>query len=191
MKYLDIKYFSYLLVVWLMIFTACQPSSNKYNVLFILVDDLGYKDLGITGSSYYETPNIDGIAESGMVFTQGYAGSRVCSPSRATIMTGKFTGRHGITDWIGAKAGTEWRTHGRHDKLLPASYNHNLDHQETTIAEALKSLGYKTFYAGKWHLGSEGSYPEDHGFEINKGGWEKGSPIGGYFSSLGKSQAGQ
>ena len=182
MQYL-FRYRGLWLSAGLLILACCQsPPSARYNVLFILVDDLGHADLGVTGSSYYETPHINRLAGSGMVFTQGYSGSRVCSPSRATIMTGKFTARHGITDWIGAKSGSEWRAHERHDKLLPASYNHNLNHQDTTIAEALRAQGYKTFYAGKWHLGNEGSYPEDHGFEVNKGGWEKGSPIGGYFS---------
>ncbi len=155
---------------------------KKPNVLFILVDDLGYKDLSCTGSTFYETPNIDKIASEGMVFNQGYAASRVCSPSRASIMTGKFTARHGITDWIGAKHGKAWRDQNRHDKLLPADYVHSLPKNDVTIAEAMKASGYKTFFAGKWHLGKEGSYPEDHGFDINKGGWDKGSPIGGYFS---------
>ncbi|WP_273567965.1 sulfatase [Maribacter halichondriae] len=151
-------------------------------MVFILVDDLGLMDLGFTGSEYYETPNIDRLAKSGMVFTQGYAASRVCSPSRASIMTGKFTARHGITDWIGAKSGVDWRTTNRHDKLLPAEYVHRLPENDVTLAEAMKNAGYKTFFSGKWHLGNEGSYPEDHGFDINKGGWDKGSPIGGYFS---------
>jgi arylsulfatase A-like enzyme len=167
-------------------FATCNPSEttskNPPNVVLILVDDLGHADLGTTGSSFYQTPNIDALAAGSFVFNQGYAGSRVCSPSRATIMTGKFTARHGITDWIGAKTGEQWRTHQRHDRLLPADYHHQLASKELTIAEVLKSQGYKTFYAGKWHLGSEGSYPENHGFDINKGGWEKGSPIGGYFS---------
>lgn len=161
---------------------SSTKEERKPNVLFILVDDLGYKDLGCTGSTFYETPNIDKIANEGMVFNQGYAASRVCSPSRASIMTGKFTARHGITDWIGAKHGEAWRDHKRHDKLLPADYVHSLPKNDTTIAEAMKASGYKTFFSGKWHLGNEGSYPEDHGFDINKGGWEKGSPIGGYFS---------
>jgi arylsulfatase A-like enzyme len=152
------------------------------NVLFILVDDMGLGDLSCTGSQFYETPNVDRIAREGFVFTQGYAASRVCSPSRASIMTGKFTATHGITDWIGAASGVGWRNNNRHDKLLPADYFHGLSRREITLAEAFKSAGYKTFFAGKWHLGSEGSYPEDHGFDINKGGWEKGSPIGGYFS---------
>ncbi|MGI9551625.1 MAG: sulfatase [Aurantibacter sp.] len=171
----------------LVLCSSCQEKAapvkeKKPNVLFILVDDLGLKDLSCTGSTFYETPNVDRIANEGIVFTQGYAASRVCSPSRASIMTGKFTARHKITDWIGAKSGTDWRTVNRHDKLLPAAYIHQLPQEDLTLAEAMKAAGYMTFYAGKWHLGDEGSYPEDHGFDINVGGWEKGSPIGGYFS---------
>ncbi|MEP6002796.1 MAG: sulfatase, partial [Maribacter dokdonensis] len=155
------------------------------NVLFILADDFGLKDMSFVGSSYYETPNIDRLASRSMVFNQGYAGSRVCSPSRATIMSGKFTARHGITNWIGEKSGEDWRSMKRHDKLLPAEYVHSLPKKDITIAEALQNNGYTTFFAGKWHLGDEGSYPEDHGFEYNIGGWDKGSPMGGYFSPFG------
>ena len=94
--------------ITLLLLSGCtEQKSNlteKPNVVFILVDDLGLFDLGVTGSPYYETPNIDRLAKQGMIFTQGYAASRVCSPSRASIMTGKFTARHGITDWIGAKS---------------------------------------------------------------------------------------
>ncbi|WP_242118760.1 sulfatase [Aestuariivivens sediminicola] len=167
---------------------SCQTKSEKKepekrpNIVFILVDDLGYHDLSFTGSPFYETPNIDDLAQESMVFTQGYAASRVCSPSRASIMTGKFTARHGITDWIGAAYGEDWRKTNRHDKLLPADYEHALPDSEMTLAEALKNEGYKTFFGGKWHLGSKGSYPEDHGFDVNVGGWESGSPKGGYFS---------
>jgi len=180
------KYAFRLAILILIILTGCQPEKEiiekKPNVVFILVDDLGMMDLGVTGSQYYQTPNIDKLAKEGMIFTQGYAASRVCSPSRASIMTGKFTARHGITDWIGAKTGTAWRQQGRHDVLLPAEYVHNLPKEDLTLAEGMKKAGYKTFFAGKWHLGKEGSYPEDHGFDINVGGWDKGSPIGGYFS---------
>jgi len=154
----------------------------KPNVLFILADDLGYHDLSCMGSEYYETPNIDKIANEGTVFTNGYAGCQVCSPSRATIMSGKFPARHGITDWIGAKSGEAWRAHGRHNKLLPAEYEHVLNHDYITLPEALREAGYKTFFAGKWHIGDKGSWPEDHGFDINKGGWDVGSPHGGYYA---------
>ncbi|NJX14304.1 sulfatase [Tamlana crocina] len=170
-------------------FLACKnkpsdatSSQKKPNILFILVDDLGYHDLGVTGSKFYETPNVDKLANEGVIFTNGYAASRVCSPSRASIMTGKFTARHGITDWIGAKTGEDWRSRQRHDKLLPADYVHELPHKDITIAEAFRSNGYKTFFAGKWHLGGQGSLPEDHGFDINIGGIEAGSPRGGFFS---------
>ncbi len=172
---------------FLLFIVACNNQKiaekpTKPNILFILVDDLGINDLGVTGSAFYETPNIDLIAKEGTSFTQGYASSRVCSPSRASIMTGQFTARHGITDWIGAKQGKEWRDHSRHDKLLPATYNRSLSAKDITIAEAMANAGYRTFFAGKWHLGGKGSGPEDHGFSINKGGWDKGSPKGGYFS---------
>ena len=117
-----------------------------------------------------------------MVFTDGYACCQVCSPSRASIMSGRFPARHGITDWIGAKSGEEWREQNRYNKLLPAEYEHRLDSAYLTLPEAMRKSGYKTFFAGKWHLGGEGSWPEDHGFDINKGGWDAGSPRGGYFS---------
>ncbi|MBC2844682.1 sulfatase [Winogradskyella flava] len=180
-----IKVFRSLLLSVILFFNCRNEEVNKHgkpNILFILVDDLGYHDLGITGSTFYETPNVDRLATDGVMFTNGYASSRVCSPSRASIMTGKFTARHGITDWIGAKAGEDWRTRNRHDKLLPAEYVRQLPQGEITIAEAFKENGYTTFFAGKWHLGGEGSYPEDHGFDINIGGTEAGSPRGGFFS---------
>ena len=154
----------------------------KPNVIFILADDLGAHDLSITGSKYYETPHIDKIAREGMVFTQGYSASRVCSPSRASIMSGKFTARHGITDWIGAKTGESWREAVRFNKLLPPEYLNHLPYEYTTLPEAMKEADYKTFFAGKWHLGGVGTWPEDHGFDVNKGGWDSGSPRGGYFA---------
>jgi arylsulfatase A-like enzyme len=177
-----------ILTVTLFLLASCQTGQKqeskpaKPNILFILADDFGYHDMGITGSNYYETPNIDRIASEGMIFSDGYANCQVCSPSRASIMSGKFTARHGITDWIGAHTGEEWRKTGRYNKLLPPDYIHNLPHEYVTLPEALKEAGYKTFFAGKWHLGSEGSWPEDHGFDINKGGWDKGSPIGGFYA---------
>jgi len=152
------------------------------NIVFILADDLGWNDLGAGGSTFYESPNIDRIANEGMLFTQGYATCQVCSPSRASILTGKCTPRHGITEYIGAASGEAWRRGNRHTKLLPAEYEHGLRSDEVTFAEVLRRSGYRTFYAGKWHLGEEGTDPEDFGFEINKGGWRAGSPQGGYFS---------
>ncbi len=160
--------------------TAENPA--KPNFIFILADDFGNHDMSVMGSTYYETPNIDRIANEGMMFTEGYATCQVCSPSRASILLGTFPARHGITDWIGAKTGEEWRTAGRFNKLLPPEYVHKLPANEVTLAEALREGGYKTFFAGKWHLGDSTSWPEAHGFDMNKGGWDVGSPKGGYFA---------
>ncbi len=149
------------------------------NVVFILVDDLGKHDLSGEGSTFYETPHIDALAARSMRFHQGYACCQVCSPSRASILLGQFPARHGVTDWIGAASGMAW---DRDDKLLPADYLKQLPLGQVTLARAFQQAKYKTFFAGKWHLGGEGSFPEDHGFDINIGGHHRGSPPGGFFS---------
>ena len=156
-------------------------AAKKPNFLFVLVDDYGIMDVGVEGSKFYQTPNIDKIANTGMRFTRGYATCQVCSPSRASIMTGKFPARHGITDWIGAAVG-EKMARSKRGHIMPPEYLHALPAEDTTMAEALKAGGYTTFFAGKWHLGGKGSWPTDHGFDINKGGWDAGSPSGGYFA---------
>ncbi len=152
---------------------------QRPNVVLILVDDLGLHDLGVEGSTFYRTPHIDSLAHSGMRFTAAYANCRVCSPSRASILLGKFPARHGITQWIGAATGTKFN---RNEPLLQPEYGRRLPSHDTTLAEALRDAGYHTFFAGKWHLGGEGSLPTDHGFAINFGGHAAGSPPGGYFS---------
>jgi arylsulfatase A-like enzyme len=164
---------------------AGQPA--RPNFVFFLVDDLGWTDLGCYGSTFYETPNVDKLCASGMKFTEAYAACPVCSPTRASIMTGKYPVRTGITDYINPPGNNQpgkWR---RKTKLLPAPYRDRLAHEETTIAEVLKAAGYATFFAGKWHLGPEGFYPENQGFDINRGGCERGGPYGGkrYFSPYG------
>ncbi|MGR3811654.1 sulfatase [Jiulongibacter sp. NS-SX5] len=170
------------IILCFLLITSFTYAQKSPNVVFILADDLGYHDLGYSGSKYYETPNIDALAGRSMNFVNGYAASRVCSPSRAAIMTGISPARLQITDWIGAKTGEEWRSVGRHSKILPAEYSYQLPKERITLAEAFQKVGYKTFFAGKWHLGDEGSWPEDHGFHINKGGFHAGSPMGGYFA---------
>jgi arylsulfatase A-like enzyme len=157
-------------------------TAKRPNVLFILVDDMGARDLSNEGSTFYESPNIDRIANKGMKFTRGYATCQVCSPSRASILTGKYPTNHGITTWIGDAAGEAWNKRGRNDSHLPPEYERDLRASEITLAEAMRDEGYKTFFAGKWHLGSKGSWPTDHGFDINKGGWDVGGPRGGFFS---------
>ncbi|MCL6265851.1 sulfatase [Flagellimonas myxillae] len=171
-----------------MILVGCsskEKAPERPNFLFILVDDLGYSDLSANGSQYYETPHIDNIANQGVNFTNGYATCAVCSPSRASLLTGKYTTVHGITDWIGAKTGTDWREANRFTKLLPPAYTPHLPYDYITLPEALKERDYNTFFAGKWHLGSasNNSLPTDHGFDINQGGYHAGGPYsGGYFS---------
>jgi len=171
-------------IVLLLFAVSCSDTNSKRtpNVLFILVDDLGVKDLSCTGSKFYETPNVDKIAQSGMMFTQGYASCRVCSPSRASIMLGKAPARHDVTNFLAEKAGIEWRKKGRNTKLLPPEYTLELPEKDVSLAEAMKEAGYITFFAGKWHLGEEGSLPDDHGFDFNAGGWRVGMPIGGYYA---------
>ncbi len=150
------------------------------NIILILLDDLGWRDLACTGSDFYETPNIDRLAKSGMTFTSAYASCPVCSPSRASIMTGKYPVNVGITDWIDYGS----YMHPLKGRLIDAPYIKDLPHSETSLATALRDGGYHTWHVGKWHLGGEGFYPQDHGFEVNIGGSEAGAPsyAYGYFS---------
>lgn len=160
-----------------------SASAPPPNIVFILVDDLGVMDIGLEtpNEDFYETPRIDQLARSGLRFDQGYTASRVCSPARASIMLGTSTARHGITDWIGAQIGARI-AEDKLGRIMPPDYVRALPAHETTMAEAFRDAGYKTFFAGKWHLGPEGSWPEDHGFDTNVGGWDVGSPGRGFFA---------
>lgn len=176
-------------LAFLVLFVGCQEDMPPPNFVFILADDLGYMDIGAYNpDSFYETPSLDRLAREGMRFTDAYAAAPVCSPTRASIMAGKYPARMNTTDWFGAPQPETANRHWTRNKpLLPAPYVEQLPHEEVSLAEALQEVGYQTFFAGKWHLGKEGSYPEDHGFAINKGGWERGGPYGGnkYFSPYG------
>ena len=178
-----IRLFLYLVVLCPALAHA-EQKSKPFNFVFFLVDDLGWTDLKTFGSSFYDTPNCDRLAATAMKFTNAYAACPVCSPTRASIMTGRYPTRTGVTDYIGAPAGRAWR---RNTRLLPAPYTRQLELKEFTIAEALKQKGYATFFAGKWHLGNEGFWPEDQGFDVNQGGHQRGGPYGGkkYFSPYG------
>lgn len=158
--------------------SAEAQSNNRPNFLFILVDDLGWKDLGCFGSSFYETPNVDRLRAGGMKFTDAYAACPVCSPTRASIMTGKYPARTGITTYISVRGHNQPERWRRNTKLLPAPYEDRMALDETTLAEALHGAGYSTFFAGKWHLGPEGYWPTDQGFDVNKGGCHWGAPMG-------------
>jgi arylsulfatase A-like enzyme len=164
------------LAVALLSSAAQQPAASEAkrpNFVFFLADDLGWSDLGAYGSTFYETPNIDRLASEGTRFTNAYAACPVCSPTRASIMAGKYPARMNTTDYFGG---------GRKARLLPAPYVHHLELSEVTLAEALKSAGYATFFAGKWHLGGKGFEPEAQGFDGNAGGFRAGHPPAGYFS---------
>ena len=152
---------------------------GKPNIIFILLDDYGWADSTCYGSEFYETPNLDRLCAEGMKFTDAYASCPVCSPTRASVMSGKYPARVGVTnfiDWAG-------RNHPNRGKLIDVPYFRYLPHEERTIAQAMKDGGYATWHVGKWHLGGPGFYPDEHGFEVNVGGCEHGSPgRGGYFS---------
>lgn len=173
-------------ILFLLFLLSCQTKIEKPNVIFILVDDLGWTDLGSYGSKYYQTPNIDKLAKKGIQFTNAYAASNVCSPTRASILTGKYPATLHLTDYIPGKQFPN-------AKLLPPKWKKYLDTSEVTTAEVFKNNGYKTAHIGKWHLGKDSIYwPENHGFDINIGGYSRGSPIqnkrkgkNGYFSPYG------
>ncbi len=147
--------------------------SGKPNFVFFLVDDLGYTDLGCYGSSFYETPNIDRLAAQAMKFTSAYAACPVCSPTRASILTGKYPARLNLTDWI---PGLQSIDAPGSRKLIPPQFNQQLVLAELTIAEVLAQAGYATASIGKWHLGDKPYYPEHQGFDINIAGNHRGQP---------------
>lgn len=166
------------IAIWIAVLTVTPTqAANQMNVLFILVDDLGYMDIGAYNpDSFYETPHIDALAHQGMRFTHGYAANPVCSPTRYSIMTGKHPSRVDATNFFAGN---------RQGKFKPAKLNDRMPLSEITMAEAFKEHGYATFFAGKWHLGpSEEFWPEHQGFDTNKGGWRAGGPwkAGKYFS---------
>ncbi len=151
----------YLLVCYLAFFNTLYSQEGPPNIVFIFVDDLGWSDLGYMGSTIYESPNIDRLSREGMTFTDFYAGGPVCSPTRASLLTGKYTPRTGITTYL---------LFPERDADHVAPF---LDLEERTIAEAFQSHGYKTGYFGKWHLGySKEHWAENQGFETAKGGMD-------------------
>ena len=160
---------------------AANHGPRPPNIIFFLADDLGRQDLGAYGSTFYETPHLDRLAREGARFTDAYAACPVCSPTRASIISGQWPQRTGITDYIGAPQPAGWK---RNTKLLPAAYTDRLALSAPTLAKSLKAAGYATFFAGKWHLGPQGWWPENQGFDHNFGGIDKGGPYGGnrYFS---------
>lgn len=161
----------------ILIILSGNALAKEPNVVVFLVDDLGYMDIGANNPDcFYDTPNIDRLSGSGMRFTDGYAANPVCSPTRYSLMTGKYPTRVQATNFFSGK---------RAGSFNPAPLVDEMAAEEITIAEALKTKGYATFFAGKWHLGNtEELYPQGQGFDINIGGWAKGGPYTGkkYFA---------
>jgi arylsulfatase A-like enzyme len=164
--------------------SAAVADEKPLNVVVMVADDLGQRDLGCYGSTFYETPALDQLAAGGVRFTRAYSACPVCSPTRAALTTGRYPQRSGITDYIGAAQPEAWKRNTRH---LPAAYSLQLALQEITVAEILRERGYATFFGGKWHLGGDGFLPEQQGFDVNLGGLAQGGPYGGkkYFSPYG------
>jgi arylsulfatase A-like enzyme len=154
--------------------TICAQSDHP-NIILILIDDMGWRDLGCTGSDLYRTPHVDALAGGGMRFTQAYAAAPICSPTRASLLTGQHPARLSMTDWLP----------GRRDmpsqKLLRPQIANHLPDDSITLAEALQTRGYRTAHIGIWHLGGAEHGPEKNGFDVNIGGTQAGSPPGGYF----------
>lgn len=179
------SYKSVLISIALIAFASIASSSDnatRPNVLFITVDDLGVMDLGAYNpQTFYDTPHIDSLADSGVRFDQGYTSSPICSPARYTLMTGKYPTRVQVTDWfVKNPKRPRWKGH-----FLPAETTNRMSVKEITIADLLKAEGYNTYFIGKWHLGpSEEFYPQKQGFDVNQGGHFRGGPYTGnnYFS---------
>lgn len=159
------------------------------NLVVILVDDMGWMDLSCQGSRYYETPNIDRLAREGMRFTQGYAACAVCSPTRFSMLTGRYPARSGVTDWIRPASKSEDGAKAAGAKVAPTEYVGTektpllcppnafwMELDEVTIAEVLRGAGYTTCQVGKWHLGPEPWHPDKQGFDLGIGGCDYGQP---------------
>ena len=170
---------------------ATLHATDRPNVVFFLVDDMGWMDSGVYGSKYYETPNIDRLAKRGMLFTQAYA-QPLCSPTRASLLTGQYPSRHGITSATGhmppQPAGHAFIKDSAPrgaPMLMPESKNY-LEPAQITLAEALKGAGYRTAHIGKWHLGlTQPHWPEQQGFDVAFHCHPDPGPPGEYFSPYG------
>lgn len=163
---------------------TAHAAEGRLNVVVFVADDLGARDLGFTGSTFYESPNIDALAKRGAVFTQAYSAGPVCSPTRAALMSGRYPARVRVTDYIGGPQPEQARTMARYRNrsMLPAPYQKQLALEEVTLGEAFKEAGYATMYAGKWHLGGAKFSPEEQGFEtVFSFGPQGGPGKAGYF----------
>lgn len=164
---------------------APAADTSKPNFIFILIDDLGYSDLGCYGSKFYRTPNLDRMAAQGMKFSAAYAAGPVCSPTRASILTGKYPARLHLTDWLPG------RPDRPDQRLARPPFRQELPLEEVTLAEKLEAAGYITAHVGKWHLGGEGFEPQRQGFDINIAGDYTGTPLSYFAPFKGKGRDGK
>ena len=163
-----------LVIVFSIISFSCTKQKNQFNIVFFLVDDLGWTDVGCYGSSFYETPNIDRLAEEGVRFTNAYAACHVCSPTRASIITGKYPASINLTDWLPGRRDFPFQ------KLLNVKINQHLPYYIPTLPEILKENGYQTAIFGKWHLGEDSASTSRQGFDFHLPDWNRGWPKNGY-----------
>ena len=155
-----------------------DPAAIPPNVVLVLVDDLGWMDLGCQGSEFFETPRIDALAADGARFTQAYSNCPVCSPSRAALMTGQNPGRVGFTGHITAIGRHRYPEDGA---IVPPDDFMHLRHEFVSLAEAVREAGYVSASIGKWHLGGQPHWPTEHGFDVNVAGHTHGSPASYFF----------
>jgi len=153
------------------------PNTTKRpNVVFFLVDDLGMMDVGFNGSPFYETPHLDSFAKKGVRFSQAYAACHVCSPTRASIITGQYPARLGLTDWLPGRKDFSFQ------KLQTVPTVQHLPYDIKTLPQVLKDNGYATAIFGKWHLGEDSASSKRQGFDVQVPAWNKGWPNGSFFS---------
>ena len=168
------RFYSFLFLL-VSIFSSCTKKRKQPNIIFFLVDDLGWMDVGCYGSSFYETPNIDRLAEEGVRFTSAYAACHVCSPTRASIITGKYPASINLTDWLTGRRDFPFQ------KLLNVKINQHLPYNIPTLPGVLKENGYQTAIFGKWHLGEDLASTVRQGFDFHLPDWNRGWPNNGYY----------
>ena len=149
-----------------------SEENTRPNIILINIDDMGWRDVGFMGSQYYETPNLDDLASEGMIFTNAYAAAANCAPSRAAMMSGQWSQRHGVYTVANSDRGKSSTR-----KIIPTRNTEYLPESQYILTEALKGAGYKTCHAGKWHITKD---PLSSGFDVNIGGCEAGNP-GSYY----------